>query len=220
MKTSIYILGFLILGLNGMFSQNHPELNIEFMKIDSLQYQRYKEDYANKLYLDSTKKTIPDSSFTLTINGENQIFNCEKDYNPCYYYKGFLSPINSFVVTHCTMDICETYLIDKTTGEQRTLFSPFDNECEIPVFSKDLNKMLVYASNVFDSDSFISIYQRTDNTENFNFDSFKIYDTNKWKIYEGIWIDETNFALKTFQKFGGKTGSEPLNINYIRGKIK
>lgn len=201
-------------------SQNGIGLDVEFSEIDSLQYMEYKKKYTNMLVVDSTKKTIPDSSFALIINDKNQHFDCQKDYSPCYYYKGFLPPINSFVITHCTTQICETFLIDQTSGERQTLFSPFDNECEIPILSKDLNKMVVYASNVFDTESFISLYQRTDNTVNFNFESYRSMTTKKWKIYEAIWINNTSFALITFDAYGGQNGNKALNKRYIKGEIK
>src|SRR5690606_9128164 len=131
MKNRISILISLLLGLNSLFGQNDQKLIVDFSEIDSLEYQKFKGEYANKLSVDSTKKTIPDSSFTLVINGKSQCFHCQMDYNPCYYYKGFLPPINSFVITYCTMNICETFLIDQSSGERQTLFSPFDNESEI-----------------------------------------------------------------------------------------
>lgn len=220
MKIPISILCYLLLGLNGLLGQNGQELIVKFSEIDSLQYIEFKKEYTNKLVVDSTKKTIPDSSFALVINDKNQQFDCHNDYNPCYYYKGFLPPINSFVITHCKMYICETFLIDQTSGEQQSLFSPYDNECEIPVLSKDLNKMLVFASNVFDVESFISVYQRTDKTEGFNFESYDSLTIENWDIHEVIWINDSSFALITFNEYGGQNGSETLNKKYMEGEIK
>tara|TARA_R110002049_G_scaffold185921_1_gene354193 strand:+ start:3187 stop:3822 length:636 start_codon:yes stop_codon:yes gene_type:complete len=210
----------LFLGLNFLFGQNGKEFVVEFSEIDSLQYVKLKENYSNKLVVDSTKQTIPDSSFTLIINNKNQQFSCKEEYNPCYYYNGFLPSINSFIITYCTIDICETFLIDKTSGESKTLFSPYDNQSEVPLFSKNLKKMLVFASNVFDTESFISIYQRANEDEDFNFDSYESLTTDKWKIYEAIWINENSFALMTFEKYGGISGSVPLNVNYMIGEMK
>ena len=220
MTKSISIIFFLLYGLTNLYGQREQDLVVEFSKIDSLEYIEYRNEYSNPLVLDSTKRTIPDSSFTLTISNENQHFACQKDYAPCYYYIGFLPPLESFVITHCTMYVCGTFLINQNSGERHNLFSPFDNECEPPLLSKGQNKMLVFASNVFQTESFISIYQRKDKLANFDFDSFESLTTDKWKIYEAVWIDETSFPLKTFEEYGAQTGSVPLNVKYILGRIK
>ncbi len=208
---------FLLVGLNGLLGQEGKELIVEFSEIDSLQYLRFKKEYPNRLVKDSTKKTIPDSSFTLIINNKSEKFDCEKDYAPCYYYEGFLLPINSFVITHCIMYQCVTYLIDKASGERQYLFGPFENQCEVPVLSKDLNKMLIFSSDVYDKESFISLYKRTSKNEDFDFETHDSLTTDKWKILEAIWIDDTKFALKTFDKY---SGDKPLNVNFVKGEIK
>lgn len=210
----------MLLGIKSLSGQSEKELTIEFMKIDSLQYIKFRKDYSSYLIVDSIKKTTADSSFSLNVNNESRRFDCKRDFSGCYYYKGFLPPLNSFVITHCSTLICETFLIDKASGERQNLFSPYDNESETPVLSKDLTKMLVFASDVFGRASFISIYQRSTNKGNFDFKSFASLNTNKWKVFEVVWINDTSIALKTFDQYGGKTGNELLNVKYLKGEIK
>jgi hypothetical protein len=205
------------MGLNSLLGQSEQDLIIDFSEIDSLQYIAYKKEFSNKLIIDSTKKTIPDSSFSLIIKNTEQLFDCQKDNSDCHYYKGFLPQLSSFIITHCGMSICETFLIDQTSGEIQNLLSPYDNECKAPVLSKNHNKLLVYASSVFDRESFISIYQKSGKNEDFDFKSYKSLTIKEWRIYEVIWINNTSFALITFDKYGGKTGSEALNVKYIKG---
>ena len=220
MKISVSILCGLLIGLNGLFGQTEQELIVAFYEIDSLQYFEFRKEYSNNLEVDSTKKTIPDSSFTLIIKNNYLRFDCQKDYNGCYYYKGFILSLNSFVITHCGMLTCETFLINQTSGERCALFSPFDNECETPLLSKDLNKMLVFASNVFEIESYISVYQKTKGLSGFNIKSFKGLRIDKWRINEAIWINDTTFALITSDKYGDNSVNLPLTTKYLIGKIK
>ena len=58
-------------------------------------------------------------------------------YHICYYYRGFLTAINCYVVTYCSDAYCDTWLLNKTTGKTITLINPFDNETCVPLISKD-----------------------------------------------------------------------------------
>jgi hypothetical protein len=215
-----FVVFHLLFGLTSLFGQPAQELILDFSEIDSVQYMEYKKDYSNMLILDSTKRTIPDSSFTLVVHNKRQQFDCQPDYNPCHYYKGFLSPIQSYVITYCTLHECGTYLIDQHSGERKELFSPFDNECEPPLLSKKHNKMLVFASSIFETESFISIYQSNDDNGSFNFESFDSFTTDMWEIYKAICIDETSFALRIRQEYIETAGGAPRKLNFIKAEIK
>lgn len=201
-------------------AQDKETLNIQFTPIDSIQYVKFKNDYSNQLILDSAIKTIPDSSFSLIINDTSTRFGCGKGFHDCNYYKGFIPPLNCFAITHCSSYICRTFLVDKATGERHFFSSPYDNECYVPLLSKNLNKMLVIASNVFDTESYISVYERQHNETDFNYEFFSSMTTQKWKAYEAVWINETSIALITFEKYGGITGNQLLNVKYVKGVIK
>lgn len=220
MRIAITLFCCLLVGLSAALGQSDKSLTIAFTDIDSLQYMKFKKEYTSHLVVDSTKKTTPGASFSLPIENKIQQFDCQKDFSDCHYYKGFLPSLNSFVITHCTRQICGTFLVDATSGERQGLFSSFDNECESPVLSKDHTKMLVFASDVFDKASYISIYHRANKKEKFDFKSFASLSTNKWRIFEVVWINDTRIALMIFDQYGGQTGNELLNVKYIQGEIK
>jgi hypothetical protein len=219
MKTSVAIISIFLLGITGLLGQSSTELSLAFTSIDSLEYQNFKKGYSSQLVQDPTKKAIGSSFFTLTIDNTPQNFECEKDFSDCHYYKGFIAPLNSYVITHCGMYNCETFLVNKSSGKRHPLNSPFDNECKSPVLSQNFNKMLVFASDVFSGSSYISIYER-DSHGNFDFESYASLITNKWKIFEVVWINDTTFALMTFEEYGGISGNEPLNVTFLKGEIK
>ena len=220
MKLVLTTLCFLILGFNSLNGQNNRELAITFSKIDSSLFNKHKESIPHAIIIDSTKKAIPGSSFSLKINNSEQSFNCKKDFSDCFYYKGFLTTINSYVITHCGSYTCETYLINQSSGKIQDIPNPYDSESNSPILSEDENKMLVYASSVFDKESFICVLQRTNNTEEFNTKSYESLFIKEWRILEAIWITNHSFAIKTFDEYGGNTGSEPLNVKYFQGVLK
>ena len=217
MKITVSIISLFLLGITGLLGQSSDELNIAFTSIDSVQYQNFKKGYSSQLVIDPTKKAIGSSSFSLNINNAPQSFECKKDYSDCHYYRGFIAPLNSFVLTHCGMYICETYLINKTSGKRFPLNSPFDNECKAPVLSPDFKKMLVFAPDVFNGASYISIYTKNSSGD-FVFQNGML--SNNWKIFEVVWINDTTIALMTFEEYGGSNGNEPLNVTYLKGEIK
>jgi len=219
MKTRVIFFYLLVFGTS-VFGQNFEELEFNFTLIDSTSYLEYKKNYFNHIVLDSSLKTIPDSSFSLYVNGEEKPFECTTDYSACIYYVGLIEPLNSYIITTCNEGSCSTLLLNKATGESNYLFSPFDSECEAPLLSKNQTKILVFASSVFGNESFISIHSRKEIGDDFNFDLGKSVNIEDFRIYEAIWIDETTIAIKTFQEFGGVSGSQPLNVQYLKGNTK
>jgi ribulose bisphosphate carboxylase small subunit len=216
MKKALVILFLLLTGNHVAHAQNQEELLIEFTEIDSLEYQKFKKEYLSLVTVDSTKKA---NSFSLLVNNKVEQFDNVNDNNR-YYYKGFLAPLNCYVLNHCSKYICRNFLLNQETGERNFLFSPYDNECEIPVLSNDLKLMLVFATDVFDRGSFISIYPLKEGNGKLDFESFKSFTTTQWSIYQAIWINNTSIALMTFDEYGGTSGNEPLNLKYYKGDFK
>lgn len=219
-KSLLIVIIIAFYGSQNIHGQDVENLNLIFSNIDSGTFSILKQDYSSGLEKDTTIKTLPDSSFTLQLKNESEIFECAKDYNGCYYYKGYLPSLNSHIITHCSMYSCETFLLNHLSGKRQYLPSPFDNECESPVIAKSELKLLIFASSVLGNDSFIGIYERSNTNANFDFTTYKTYHLSTKKIFEIIWIDDVSFALKTFQGYGGKSGNELLNVKYIQVKIK
>ena len=216
MRKVLTILFLLLIGVNVVFAQTQKDLQIEFTEIDSLEYLKFKSEYSNPIRIDTTKRT---DSFSLVVNDKIESFN-DFDNSDRYYYQGFLPPLNSYALNHCSMYTCRNFLLNRKTGERQFLYTPYDNECEIPVLSKDLRSMLVFASDVFNKGSFISIYRINESTGSLDYETFGSWMTGKWKIYETIWINDRSIALKTFDEYGGRSGSEPLNLKYYKGVFK
>ncbi len=210
----------LILGLHLALGQHQTELEIEFSAIDSLEYLVYKSNYPSGIVMDTSISTIPDSSFALVVANKTQHFACQKDYNDCHYYLGFAPSLNSYVLSNCFSYGCTTFLLNKTSGQQQALFSPFDSGCNAPVLSPSKDKMLVFASSAFDHKAYLSLYKRAHPKDTFNFATFEGTLIKQWRILEAIWIDETSFALMAFDEYGGKTGNEPQNLKYLKGDLK
>lgn len=203
-----------------VIEENANKLELTFKKIDSTHYLNYKRKYVNRIIIDTTIVNEAGSSFSLNIKNTVEKFSCGKDYNDCTYYRGFLKPLNKYILTHCGEGYCGTYLLDKKTGKIHNLESPFDTECEIPSLSKNENKLIAFSSSVFNQESFISLYKNNKDSNEFEFKFYDSFQTTDWKIKEIIWIDNDSIALKVYDKYGGITGSELINKRYLKTTLK
>lgn len=203
-----------------IIKENQNELKIEFTEIDSTDYFNYKQNYSDGIKINSTIVHEAGSSFTLAVKNADKKFSCDVDYNNCTYYKGFLNPLNKYVLTSCGKGYCGTYLLDKNTGVRSFLQSPFDSECEVPSLSKNENKLIAFSSSVFDRKSFIALYRKNIDSKKIDLKEYDSFHTSDWRIKEIIWIDNNSIALKVYEKYGGKTGSELINVRYLKGNIK
>ncbi|MGB0391203.1 MAG: hypothetical protein ACPGD5_06520 [Salibacteraceae bacterium] len=215
----IWLLLICLFGGKNVQGQNN-DLVITFSEIDSLQYAKYKSNYSNSILLDSNKQTVQGSSFSLLIADEMKSFGCQLDPVDCYYYLGKIPELNSYVLTNCGSLVCETFLINQTTGEKFGLFSPYDGESKAPLLSENMNSMLVIASGAFDRESCISLYSKAPYDNKFHYNSFESFTTSKWRIYEAVWVNDTSIAIMTFDKNGGRKGNTPLNVKYKLGELK
>ena len=200
--------------------ENKNKLKIKFTKIDSTNYLDFIQKYSNKITIDSTIVNEAGSSFSLAVKDTEKEFRCDIDYNNCNYYKGFLSPLNKYILTYCGTGYCGTFLLDKNTGIQNFIESPFDSECEIPSLSKNENKLITFSSSVFDRKSFIALYKKDINSKKIDLNKYDSFYTSDWRIKEIIWIDNNSIALKVFDEYGGKIGSELINVRYFKGEIE
>lgn len=200
--------------------ENKNKLKIKFTIIDSTDYFKYKQKYSNEITVDTTIVNEAGSFFTLDVENAEKKFSCDIDYSNCNYYKGFLNPLSKYIITHCGTGYCGTYLLDKNTGTQNYLESPFDSECEIPALSKNQDKLIAFSSSVFDRESFIALYRENAETKKIELKKFDSFYTSDWRIKEIIWIDNNSIALKVYEKYGGKTGSELINTRYLKGVIE
>ncbi len=200
--------------------ENKNNLRIKFTKIDSTVYFEYNQKYYNGITVDTTIVNQAGSFFTLDVENAEKKFSCDIDYNNCNYYKGFLEPLNKYILTYCGTGYCGTYLLDKNTGTQDYLESPFDSECEIPSISKNKNKLIAFSSSVFDRESFIALYKTNIETKKIDLKKYDSFNTSDWRIKEIIWIDNNVIALKVYEKYGGKTGDELINTRYLKGEIE
>lgn len=201
--------------------ENKNKLKLKFTKIDSTGYFDFKQKYSNDIIIDSKIVNKAGSSFTLVVENEEKKFSCDINYDNCTYYKGFLKPLNKYILTYCGTGYCGTSLLDKNTGIQNYLESPFDSECEVPSLSKDENKLITFSTSVFGKDeAFIALYKKNIDTKKIDFKVFDSFYTSDWRIKEIIWIDNNSIALKVYEKYGGKTGGELINTRYLKGKIE
>ncbi len=200
--------------------ENKNKLRIKFTKIDSTEFLKYNQKYSNEITVDTTIVNEAGGFFTLGVGNVEKKFSCDIDYNNCNYYKGFLKPLNKYILTYCGTGYCGTYLLDKSTGTQDYLESPFDSECENPSISKNKNKLIAFSSSVFDRESFIALYKTNIETEKIDLKKYASFNTSDWRIKEIIWIDNNVIALKVFDKYGGKTGDELINTRYLKGEIE
>jgi len=200
--------------------ENKNKLKIKITKIDSTDYFDYKQKYSNGITVDTTLVNEAGNSFTLAVKNADKKFSCDIDYNDCTYYKGFLNSLNKYILTSCGRGYCGTFLLDKNTGVRNFLQSPFDSECEIPSLSKSQDKLIAFSSSVFDRESFIALYKENVETKKIELRKFDSFYTSDWRIKEIIWIDNNSIALKVYEKYGGKTGSELINTRYLKGKIE
>jgi len=203
-----------------IIKENENTLKLKFTKIKSTEYFDYKQKYSNGITIDTTITNKAGSSFTLPLKNTEKTFSCDIDFNVCTYYKGFIKSLNKYVLTYCGQGYCGTYLLDKNTGETNSLESPFDSECESPVLSKNESQLIAFSSSVFDTNSFLSLYENNPKTKIIDFTIYKFFNSSEWKINEIIWIDEKTIALIIYDEYGGETGSELINKRYLKAIIQ
>ena len=200
--------------------QHKDNLKIKFTKIDSTDYFDYNQKYHSGITVDTTIVNQAGSYFTLDVENVEKKFSCELNYNDCNYYKGFLEPLNKYILTNCGTSYCATYLLDKKTGTIDYLNSPFDTECENPSLSPNENKLIAFSSSVFDMVSFIALYRKNNEIKKIDFNKSESFYTSDWRIKEIIWIDNNSIALKVYDKNGGKMGDGLINSRYLKGEIE
>lgn len=203
-----------------ILKENQNKLKIKFSKIDSTNYLDFKHKYSNGVETDPTIANKYGDLFFLIVKNEKKGFGCDTDHNNCNYYKGFLKPLNKYILTYCETDYCRTYLLDKNTGMQHYLESPFDSESNIPCLSKEQDKLIAFSSSVFKRESFVAIYKKNTKTKEIEFSEFESFYTSDWRIKEIVWVNNNSIALKVFEKYGKNPENKLINVKYLRGKLE
>jgi len=90
--------------------ENKNKLEIKFSKINSTDYLEYNQNYSNRITIDTILINNP-QNFTLVVENAKKRFVCDVDNNNCNYYKGYLVPLNKYILTNCGKSYCETYLL-------------------------------------------------------------------------------------------------------------
>jgi len=195
-------------------------LQLLFTKIDSNDYFSHHREYSSQIIIDSTIVNKAGSTFILPVQDTERKFSCGINYENCTYYKGFITPLNMYILIFCGNAYCNTFLLDKSTGQVNDLQSPFDTECDLPALSIDQEKLIAFSSSAFDKESFISLYKKNNDTGKIEFKEFDSFYTSDWRIKEIIWIDTNSFALKIYDKYGGKSGGKLINVKYLKATIQ
>ena len=174
----------------------------------------YKNNYDDKILFDSTKIARPGFSFSLEIETGIQEFSCPKDYNGCYYYGGYLEPLQVYLISQSQHLYGESFAVSHKDGEQFPFYSPFDSGANSVFLSKEEDQLLVFANPPYSRGAFIGLYQIEQKNGDVYFFALRAFQTEKWSIEELVWIDNNSFALKVYNDRGY---SEEEDMTVLKG---
>lgn len=205
-------------------SEDEEELQLTFAKITANQFKAYKKDYHPNIEVDSSKlfkEGEGGSSFIQTSKNIIKL-HCPRDFNRCSYYHGFLPKLHLYITSFTGAGVAQIELIDSVSNITHITPGDFDGGCSIPLPSKNDSQLLVYATDMFSRASLIGIYATDSTSKRLQFDQYKGFHTEEWRIDDLIWINEKSFALKIYDEdVQDKDGKTVLsNIRYLRAAIK
>lgn len=180
-------------------SEGSDSLTLDLIPISEGAFLSAKRDYNSGLVYDSSIVVKGGEAFTLEVAGQSKSFSCPRDYRGCYYYKGFLKGVKSYVITQCG-DVCVTYLLDRTSGQLTPILQCFDNGAEVPVISKNGDKALVFSYSVFDAESCMALYPIHDSAPRIREQEGQPFKLLAFRIAEVVWIDQSSIAIRSFMK--------------------
>ena len=212
---SVQLIGFLCTTK----AQEYTPLGVTFSDISEAQYQEYATLYTPYIVLDSIKMITP-GSFEVSIGNGERTYTCAESYNPCYYYKGFFPDLNSYIISHCEMEYCATFMLNADTGLTYSLYSPFDQSTDTPLLSPNKKMLLSFASSAILGDTYIALYTRSDLNDDFDLTQFTGRLKNSLRIHEAVWVDNHGFAMKVPKGRKTSTDAKPEQPTYIMGKLK
>ena len=136
-----------------------PEkLKLTFSSISEREFLKFKNNYDDKIIFDSSKVEQPGSSFFLKTAVGTEEFSCAENYNPCFYYGGYLKPLELYLFTEGHPYWAQAFALNFKNGERFSFDSPFDSAANRILISKEEDKLLVFTIAPFDSASFIAVY--------------------------------------------------------------
>jgi len=197
-------------------------LNLEFDKISEQEFLEFKNNYDNKIVLDASKVERPGFPFSLEIGNKIEEFPCPKDYIGCYYYGGYLTPLEIYLIQVGHRGYTESFAIHRKNGEQFPFYSPFDAAASSVLISKEEDQLMTFAVTAFDRVSFIGHYKIEQEGEDVYFSELKEFQTDEWKINELVWMDKNTFALKVYDQevWSNEANKTVLKaVKYLKAKI-
>ena len=213
MKNLFFLFCFLLPCI--IFSQEGNDLlNLSFSPISEQEFLKFKNNYDDQIVLDASKVERPGFSFFLEIDNKVEEFPCPKDYNGCYYYDGYLAPLELYLITVGHRDYAQTFALSRKSGERIPFYSPFDAAANSMLISKEEDQLLTFAVGAYDRSSFIGLYQIEQENDDIYFSEFCEFQTDQWKIDELVWIDKNNFALKVYDE---EAWSDEENTTVLKG---
>ncbi len=135
---------------------------------------------------------------------------------------GFINGYDLIVSKECD-EICETYLVEKSSGKKSLMPSHFDEGLMGMLFSPSCNQFLIFSS--YDGPDYEDYYSHRAEIIGFKVTkeeglkavkSSFTYKSKDWSIAELIWINNTSIAIKTYQEARWGDGS---NLNYKYYKL-
>lgn len=201
-----------------------PATLIEFDSITKDDFVNYKKKYHSKIEMDSSKIIWTDTSFIIKSENWSTTFNTKvTDDFPWNYYKGFLEPLNFFLVLNIDgrNELGILLLIDKVTGKQYYLSSGYDYPCESVFISPKNNYLFSYANNGAENNQCSFSILKIDKTKkHFKIKGFNGSEINTWTINDIVWINENSFALSVKEKIDLTDNENGSGIDhYLKGSF-
>lgn len=173
----------------------------DYSDITAAQFSECQHAY-HHLIEDTAGKRIIHTNKDIRINTAAGLVsltrNPEAEDKPYAYYQGYIPVIKTHVIDNEWPggEAGELILIDSATGCVYNIQSSFDNSCEIPLPSPDVNWLLVYASDMhFMYGSYITILK----IDRHNKQAYTKYKSIKFEkqLIEGItWVNARSFAIQ------------------------
>jgi hypothetical protein len=197
-------------------------ISIGFDTITKDDFITHKKNYHSKIDMDSSKVIWTDTSFKIkTKNWENTFNTTISDDLPWNYYKGFIEPLNFFLILNVDgkNELGILLLIDKVTGKQYFLSSGYDQPCESVFLSPKNNYLFSYANKQTENNQCaFSILKIDETKKHFKFKGFTGLEINTWTINDMAWINENSFALSVKAKTDFTDNENGSGIDYyLRG---
>jgi len=174
-------------------------LKLKLTSIDQSEFLKYNAAYPNPFQDDIVEEAKLGTSFKLLVAGEEKEFACQNYKDGCYSSAGFLPPLNLYFLWQGFDLYGATYALDRDTGEEMMLNTPFDVGPDKFFLSKNETQLLALSNSPFDYESHLSLFKK-DTTYSIGLSSPHEYFSPFWKVDQLAWVDENSFVLKIYDK--------------------